>query len=262
MRLDKNSYYSVVQFSARPSSFEFVNVGVVIAQPNTRQINIEMSRDAFPVKRMFGDFDAREFKLMSQSFRMRLQAEFEAVPSMSGLEAFAQSRANLFRLLPFQPILVQNSNLDIQRLFEELVAVAPHKEKREAPVKRLADLFKQQGVLSFVDNHPEPVILPGLEQPLRADFGYQNGHYNLIDAEQIKPKFELAAISRMAGKAQLLSQFSDKRLIVVAELPYSHEGLYDLIVDSLDRAKGRFFPFADASGLVADIRSQAQVHSL
>lgn len=255
---DKSGFYSVVQFSARPSSFEYVNAGVVIVLPQVRQMRVLMSDHAHRVKKLFDDQNAHDFNLMAASFRNRLELEFQEAPSLERLTAFAGSRANLFRLLPFLPIAVEDIDADARRLFAELVGDEPQARRKSAQ-RKLADLFKAQGLLDLVDRKPEPVALPGLQQPLRADYGYQNGRYNLIEAVRISPRQELNAVSRIAGQAQLLKAHSDKRLIVVADLP-PNAGLLDVIAHSLADAEARVFPLSDSRPLFEDIRAQAARH--
>jgi len=255
---DKSGFYSVVQFSARPSSFEYVNVGILVILPQMRQVRVLMSSGAQRVKKLFDDQNARDFRFMAASFHQRLESEFANSPSLDHMSAFAASRANLFRLLPFRPILIESLDADAKRLFDELVGEDP-RPKRKNVHKKFHDLLFTEGVLQLVEANPI-VNLPGLKQPLRADYGYQNGKYNLIEAVSIPPAQEISAVTRIAGYAQLLRKHSDKRLIVVADIKQDSEDLLKIIEQNLENTESKVYPLSNTEPLLNDIKAQALKH--
>lgn len=256
-----NGFYSVIQFSARPSSFEYVNAGVVIAVPDRRSIRISLSNNAQRVKRLFDFQNGHDFKNMAKAFASRIDHEFRIEPSLRHLDYFSQSRANLFRLTPFLPIVVYDIDEDVNRLYREIMG-EEMPQKRQPSIKRKLELtFRNFDVERFLDIDPDPVVVPGLKQPVRADFGYQNGHYNLIDGVSfLRAGNEFDIFSKAVMEAQLIKDFSDSKFIVVAEIPNSRDDLLFRLQDRLDRVGARVFKFDQLEPLVNDISAQARLH--
>jgi hypothetical protein len=229
--------------------------------PDQEEVKVVLTDNAHRVKKLFDSQNAQDFKNMSKAFAQRIEHEFLIAPSLKHLDYFSQSRANLFRLTPFLPIIVLDLDEDAKKLYSDIMGEAAP-QRRQPPAKvKLTAAFEKFGVRELLDVDPEPVIVPGLKHPVRADFGYQNGAYNLIDAVSFaRVGNEFDVFSKAVIEAQLVHDFSDKKFTIVAELSNDRRDLFNRLEDQLGKVGARVFQLDQLENLVSDISQQAKLH--
>lgn len=113
--------YALIQYGAAPERFEFVNIGVVLVDPNSRFLGLRFAQSFKRIDQMFGRQPRPFLSAMKIGLQNRIQAELGPEWNLDRLQNFAASRANSVRLSKFQPILIENAEQDLNELFGSLV---------------------------------------------------------------------------------------------------------------------------------------------
>lgn len=261
---DRQGFYALLQFSAVPERFEFVNIGVALFLPHKREVLCRFSNGLRRVERLFGKQPEGYFNVLKVDFQSRLSqlkiANFEA------LEKFANSRANKIRIAKLLPILVERDpNIEIDELFNLLVGNDEIGPKRRRVASVLRDKFHEAGIEPFLDK-PDPIKLPqGVV--IDAPYAYQNGAYNLIDPVRLSGASAdgLAQASERAVKGQWLWQTSRnegraKQLVVVGDFSSTDGSFRSAVGQMMKEHSVRLYDLEEVAPLVDDIRKHAQIH--
>jgi hypothetical protein len=260
-----NGYYSVVRYCPDPSRQEFVNVGVAIYSPQTKQVKIQLANGNRRLSQVFGKQDLHFINRLKKSLEESLRRE--SFPSVADLEGYIARSANAIHLGPLRSLKIGDITQDLASLMDRLVGGEP--ERRLPIQKHLGQKLLDAGVEQYLEKSVN-VEIPLLNQVIRVPYAYQNGRYNLIspveftaDGRDILPKAGEKAI-----EGQELYEASDPNhgnlhLIVVAKFA-------DEISENVRARVGQIFEshnvamhnFDNISALVDDIRSAAIQHGL
>ena len=261
MRSEQTGFYSLIQYSESPESFEFVNIGVVLFSERSPFVSVRMTEKKRRVEQFFGKPLGAQFNAYAGSLKDRLVADFSKSWNRISLEKFVALRSGKFRLSALRPILVQGSPSEVvDFLFENYVSEAKYSPRREPAKRRLRVELERQGALPYLDARPEPVTLRG-GVTIKAPYAYQNGSYNLIEAVSLTadPDQAISGASKFAIEGQmLLNEFErGKRLVLVGDLE-GQTSEFAGLVDSLMQSHGvKFFTFQNIEPLIREIRSAA-----
>ena len=251
--------YSIIQFSPYPERSEYINVGVVVF---SRAGNDFVSRiiDEFSrVKRFFGEINQTFLSYAIHDFSERIAFELKKGSfSEEFFGAFNSRRADMFRLTTAFPIADGDVSSVADKLFRELVVLTPQTKRVERVNALLTNAFMSAGVLPLLDKRPEPVAIPQYGVTIQADYGYQNGVYNLIDAARFdNPQRGLAEAGKRILEGRALSQISGRRLIVVAKFGNQPDSFVDNLREDFDRAQAALFRMEEVDLLAQEIRKSA-----
>jgi len=100
---------------------EFLNVGVVLAVPELRFLDVRFANAHSRIDRFFKHPKNSYLNSAKESLGNRLRMSFERNFSLDDLEAFAAKRANELRISPFLPVAVSDPDAVLDSLFLELV---------------------------------------------------------------------------------------------------------------------------------------------
>jgi hypothetical protein len=261
----KQGYYALLQFSAAPERYEYVNIGVALFSPSDEEVFVRFSSGLRRVERLFGKQPAGYFNILKVDFQSRL-SQFKSA-NFESLEKFAKSRANKIRIASIQPFLIERDpNIEISGLFDLLVGEDESGPRRQRVAAELKSKFEVAGVDLFLEK-PAPVTLPqGVT--LEVPYAYQNGAYNLIEPVRLNGDAAnaLAQASERAVKGQWLWQYSKqqgslKQLIVVGDFS-STEGSFRSAVSQMMREHSvRLYDLDEVDPLVEDIRRHGHIHA-
>ncbi|AOG09382.1 DUF3037 domain-containing protein [Agrobacterium sp. RAC06] len=252
--------YSIVQFSPFPDRFEYVNVGVIVFDAARKRLSIKLSNDFSRVRKFFGDINAIFLKSALHDFSERVSLRFHKsdMSSQSQIEEFNSKRADLFRLTSLNAVAGSDVDSIADKLFGELVVWEAHPRKIERINTLLTSAFREAGVLSLLDRRPEPIHLEQYGVTLQADYGYQNGVYNLIDAARFdNPQRGLAEAGKRVLEGKALSEMIGKRLIVVGDFGNQPDRFVDNLREDFEKVGSKLFRLEEVDELSAEIRRTA-----
>lgn len=262
--------YALLQFSPRPERFEFVNVGVVLWIPAREFLEFKFSSGYKRVERLFGrdlEHSGDYFEILKRAFESRLVLELKN-KSPDRINEFSRTRANCFRMSQLQPIkLSENPGIDLRRLFNDLVGEEkPAKPRGPKARTKLKEKLEAASVTNLLEHNPRAVELPqGVK--IEAQYGYQNGAYNLIEAVKLSmdPDNILREASKRAIEGQWLAlhgrHLNDpKRLVVVGDFTNIDAVLYDAIDKMMLDHQAKLYRMDFLEPLVEDIKKNAARH--
>lgn len=250
--------YSIVQFSPRPERFEFVNVGVLVFDKRQGSLVRKFSSDFGRVKRIFGDASPAFLKLALEDFAERVDFEFRKRDYSVSASDFNSQRAGIFQITPVLPISGKSALQAANDLFSDLVAAEARNQRQERVSTRLKRAFADAGVLSLLQVRPHAVEIPKWGVSVKADFGYQNGVYNLIDSARFdQSERGLAEAGKRVLEGRALAETLDHRLIVVGEFGDHSQDYVDSLKDEFAKAQSKLFALEEVDALAQEIRRTA-----
>ncbi|WP_417843863.1 DUF3037 domain-containing protein [Thalassospira sp.] len=255
-------YYSIIQFCPNPERFELINVGIAVKICNEKRIiKIKNIENPARAEKAFGKINRSQFSLALNSFSNRVRRELEKDLFKEEFLIFQKKRANQFKVTPLKPIKFENVESDFELIFKNLVGETHIKKRNPSATENLKKIFVKEGVYSLLDKKPAAVILPEYDLTVKADFGYQNGTYNLINAVNMNSS-NSAKILKDAGEkaiegSLLHKHFSEnpnpKKLVVVAEFGNQPLKLFYDVRDILKKEGTNLYRMDDLKGLIDSI---------
>jgi uncharacterized protein with GYD domain len=253
---NKSASYAIIQYSPHPERYEFINVGVVVFDYEYRKIHRKVSKDFTRAKKVFGGVQKAFLNMALDDFVNRIAYEFAHSNSSKELSNFLGKRANSLRVTPLLPTVGNDAAAELEKLYSELIA-APKSRKRSKRVSLLLKhAFSNHGVLELLDKKPETVQLERYGVEIKAHYGFQNGHYNLINAARFDdPEAGLAEAGKLGLEGRALAETLEKRLIVVGDFSDHTGGFYNAIRDDLKRSSTTLYRLDEIQKLSDVIRS-------
>jgi hypothetical protein len=257
-----NGRYALIQYSAAPERFEFVNIGVVLIDPNSRFFGLRFAQSSKRIDQMFGKQPRLFLPAVKSGLQNRLRAELGSEWDIGRLEKFAASRANSIRLSKLQPILIEDAEQDLNDLFRSLVFDEGPSHRQPKVATELKRRFERAGVERFVEK-PQPVNLPqGVK--IEAPYAYQNGAYNLIDPVRLtgEPGEAFAQASKRAVQGQWLFQYSKasakpQQLVVVGDIGSQESSFVAGVRKMMSEHSVKFYDMQHVDPLLEDIKKNA-----
>jgi hypothetical protein len=263
----RDGFYAIIQFSPTPERFEFLNVGALLVVPSRQYVGVRITSDFRRLDRLFGRQSRSYLTPALEGIKQRLGLELRGDLSREKLAEFGERRANRVRLSKLQSVLVDEPEEELDRLFGLLVGEEPRPAKRQRVSTKLRNTFSKAGVIHFLDE-PDPVELPEFGITLGAQYGYQNGAYNLIDAMRLgpNPSETLREAGKRAIEGQLLHQHSQSqglamRLVVVGDAQATEPALYKTVEEIMADHSVKLYRMDSLDPLFEDIRVNAALHA-
>jgi len=251
-------YYSIVQYSNQPERFEYINFGVVIFHRSFSKMQFRFSKSPREINRVFKISLGKHFEFLTESIESRLQNEFASETNSESFNKFIATRAGKVRLSELKPILVENIEDSLEYLFESLVAKEPPKLRKRRASSILSEKFKNKGIDQLLDK-PMPYKL-STGPTIKADFGYQNGAYNFIQAISLSGTVDRAV--KEVGGLNLEGKWLydetqgpyQKKLNIVADAQGQPSEFVDAVKEIFDTPKVKLIFMDNINPLVQDIR--------
>jgi DUF3037 family protein len=260
-----NGYYSLVRYCPDPSRQEFVNIGVAIYSPISKQVRIQFASDNRRLSQVFAGQDLRLVNRMKKSLEESLRRQSFA--SVTELESYIGRTANAVQLGPLRSAKVQDTVADLSSLMERLVDEGAGKKPRIQ--RALREKFVEAGVEGLVHKQVS-VDIPSFDQSIRVPYAYRNGRYNLItpveftaDVRDIFSKAGERAIEGQELYGTTDPMLGDLHLVVVAKFAdETQEHARLKVAQIFDQHNVAMHTLDNISSLVEDIRTAAVQHGV
>lgn len=255
---DNSMFYSIVQFSPRPERFEFVNVGVLVLDHGNGRFVSRLSNDFARVRKFFEDASPSFLKMALRDFAEQVQYEFSKKGFEIAAHEFNSKRAGIFQITPLLPIAGTNPEKIAEVLYGDLVEAKTQHKRVEQISTRLTAAFRNVGVLPLLQKRPKAVLIEKWGVNIKADYGYQNGVYNLIDAARFDdPERGLAEAGKRVLEGRALAETLEHRLVVVGDFGDQPECYVRNIKEEFADAKAKLFTLDEIKVLADEIRRTA-----
>ena len=166
------------------------------------------------------------------------------------------------------PIMVEDCEVELQKLFLELVGKENNPPREPRIRRKLKEAFARNGVEHYLDK-PDEIALPEYGLKINAPYGYQNGCYNLVDGIRISDNISdgLREVGKKAIEGNLLWKHFEgagpncKRLIIVGDFSQQSNEFYHAVQDQMDDANVKLHRLDNLRPLLNDIEHNASLHS-
>ncbi len=256
-------YYSLVQYCPDLARGEATNIGIVLLVPERGYLRSRLVRDNSRVRHMFGTSgDAlRQLNDFKRSFVSRIEAESVRITDPEALQQFIDTRGNFIQLTPPRFVKVRECEEQLNRLFDELVGAEKKKKSRESLETQVGKRFAAADLERYL-RHDIRVTVPHANRDIRIPFGFQNGHFNLLQVASFESsdddaKFRRACVQSMQGK--FLQEIEDNELgklsfNVIGRFAGDQDQAIPMVRETLAENNVRLFLEKDLSDLVDEIR--------
>jgi Protein of unknown function (DUF3037) len=195
-----------VRYVPHPEREEFLNIGLLLHNPDEEFLDCLFTDDFRRVKRFHPQADVEFLRELQGYFEQQIQQHEENLPGF--LAEMQQSLSHLIQLAPQRPVLAAEPQTQMQLLFARLVgnrrSHPPVADTRMRIKQRFVAALERAQVLRdkrFERHVPAaPLTHPG--DPFHFDFGYRpspggtkpNGRLKLIHALSLRRDHELASV--------------------------------------------------------------------
>lgn len=254
----KGLAYSILQYSPYPDRFEFVNVGVLVFDLDNNRVISRHSPTFSRVRKFFGEASVSFLRVAVSDFAALVEHEFVRSGWDVSAGDFNKKRASVFKITPILPVFGKSPDDILNRLFTDLVEVHD-KPRRSARVSTLLKrAFQNFGVLDMLDQRPHAVNIAGWSVSFRADFGYQNGVYNLIDTARFDdPERVLSETGKRLIEGRALSETNKHRLVVVGDFGDQSASYVSSVKQELNQVGAKLYQLNEVEQLADEIKRSA-----
>jgi hypothetical protein len=170
--------YQILRYLPNVIRGEYVNIGVVVKEISTSRVAIrlvEEPREWARIRRFHPEMDEALLRNLANDFESQLRND------SSGFDSLNQSLSNALQLSHAKPSLANNFDEELDRLYNEYVAL-PHRvsariveHTRGWMRDRLKDAFRHHQLLNKLTERVPVDAFTHPGDPFRLDYGYQNG---------------------------------------------------------------------------------------
>ena len=263
-------YYSLIQYCPDLSRLEAANMGVLLFCPERHFLKAQTDSAASRIQKFFGlkKRDRDYIESLRVSIEERLKNETHNFKTLEDLQKFIETRANAIQLTPPRPIKVFDPEADLQRLFKDLVTdmepwplVPSEVEEAIEPLEEtLSKAFSRIEVKKKLRENIS-VEVPAFRRKIIVPFGFQNGHFNLIQPVRFEAKRSDTVIEKAckyAVEGDSIAQHEDPQLgrmqlVVVGQFTHKEPGIEADVRALLNQYSVRFFRQEEVQELVEEI---------
>lgn len=216
-------YYSVIQYCPDRSRMEAANIGVLLLCPEVGFVKARTAEGNDRIRRFFRGqpIDLVRVNAAKRSIERRVEVDRDNFSTPEDLVRFMDTRGNDILLTRPRPMKVQDPQADLDALFRELVGGRARRERAEAEIPTLDQVFRRPALQNRVLFDQE-VIIPVLRRPLRVPYAFRNGVLNLVKPHRFAAEENRATLTamRLASEGELLHRHPEngeqRKLIVVS----------------------------------------------
>lgn len=188
MNAPTTGYYSLVQYCPDRSRAESANVGVLLYVPSQAFLQVRLAHGNDRIRRFFQDEigDLGQLNLMKRMLEHRIIDEAAGIRTPGELEHFLTRFANELVFTAPRSVRVENPEIELAQLFEELVGGCRTRRDVSIDTDVSALLRDRLETAEFAPKvkRKARVVVPVLGEELEADYAFQNGRLNFIQARQ------------------------------------------------------------------------------
>jgi hypothetical protein len=181
-------YYSLVQYCPDRSRLEAANVGVLLFAPAHRFLQVRLAQGNDRIRRFFQDEagDLTQVNLMKRMLEHRVEDEADGIRTPGELQHFLTRFANELIFSAPRPVRVENPEVELTQLYEDLVGGGRIRRDVSTDVDLVETLRVRFETAEFAQKvrGKTRVRVPVLGDELVADYAFQNGRLNLVQAKE------------------------------------------------------------------------------
>lgn len=203
MNSPETGYYSLAQYCPDRSRMETANMGVLLFVPGQKFLRVHLAASNDRIRRFFREEvgDLKQLKLMKQMLEHRIEDEARVIQTPAELERVLGKFANEIIFTPLRAVRVENAEVDLMHLFKELTGGGRvHRDPSlESPMAEVLRMRLETAEFAQKVRRKLRVTVPIWDEEMEADYAFQNGRLNLIQAKEFSQQ-RTADVLREAAK--------------------------------------------------------------
>lgn len=251
--------YSIIQYSEQPERLEYVNIGIAVFHSDLSKVHYKFIKTPREINRVFKISLGKHFNFLIDSIQSRLHSEIVDWTTEKDLNKFIGTRAGKIRFSKLMPVAIDQIDDTLNYLFVNLVSSEQPKKRKRSAKSILSERLKNKGVDQLLVKKPEPFKLDA-GPTIKADYAYQNGSYNYIQAVSLLGSVDQAV--KNVGGLNLEGKWlfdetkgeAQRKLNIVADTADQSTKFIKAVKEVLDTQKVKFFLLSDMEPLFEDIR--------
>ncbi len=257
--------YRILRYTPNIVRDEWVNIGVLLEDVRAGRVAvrlIEQQPEFARVARIHPDLDEELLRALPTEFNARLRAAPSEVTAY--LEKLNQTLSNTLQLSPQRALLADNFDEELDRLYRAHVS-PPSKRAggmlhnlREMMRAKLSDVFRRHRILGKLETQVrvEGFTQPG--DPMRLDFGYQNGVRGFIHSVALKRDAAQAKVLAYTAASIHAHDSTCEVTAVTEEPPLRDNKRHRFIANILSEQNVRIVPMNQIEGFAEELRVRLQ----
>jgi Protein of unknown function (DUF3037) len=257
--------YRILRYMPNLVRDEWINIGVLLEDlPGRRQALrvIEQSGEFARVRRLHPDADEDFLQGLAPEFDARLRAP--APETAAYLQKLEQNLSNLLQFSEQKAVLAESFDAELDRLYREQVTPPARRaggilqNTRDWMREKLTDVFRRHRILGKLEHRVrvEGFTQPG--DPLRLDYGYQNGVRGFIHSVSLRR--DLPQAKALAYTAECIhARDLQAEITAITESAPDPENPRQVFVERLFSEKRiRIVPMSQVEGFAEELRLRIQ----
>jgi hypothetical protein len=244
-------------------------VGVLLFAPARSFLRVRLAHGNDRIRRFFRDEagDLAQVNLMKRMLEHRVEDEAGGIRTPGELQHFLTRFANELMFTALRPVRVENPEVDLTQLFEDLVGGGRVRRDVSTDTDLVETLRLRFETPEFAQKirRQTRVRVPVLGEELVADYAFQNGRLNLIQAKEFtqqRPSDVMREAMKTAVDGHLLFKHPDpkagaQQLVIVGEFGPATEQQQDKIKGMLADHEVMLYSADSLDQLVQRIRETA-----
>jgi Protein of unknown function (DUF3037) len=257
--------YRVLRYTSNLVRDEWINVGVLLEETggSRRAMRvIEESREIARVRRLHPDLDEDLLRSLPAEFEARLRAS--APETAAYIQKLEQNLSNVLQFSAQKALLGDNFDVELDRLYHDHVTPPSRRSggiiesARDWMREKLNDVFRRHRILGKLEHRVrvEGFTQPG--DPMRIDYGYQNGARGFIHAVSLRR--DLPQAKALAYTAECIhARDASAEIAAITEASPDPEIPRQVFVEKLfAETRVRIVPMSQVEGFAEELRLRIQ----
>ncbi len=257
--------YRILRYLPNRARDEWVNIGVLLQEPSGARRAMRLMEEPVEfarVRRMHPEADENLLRALSAEFDAELRGPAAAVAF--NLEKLDLSLSNVLQLSPPKGLLADNFDAELDRIYRQQVTPPARRtggllqNTRDWMRDKLNDVFRRHRILGKLEHRVrvEGFTQPG--DPMRLDYGYQNGVRGFIQAVSLRRDLPQAkALAYTAGCIHARDRLAE--ITAVTDTAPDRENPRHMFVEKLFAGEGiRIVAMSQVEGFAEELRLRIQ----
>jgi len=257
--------YRILRYAPNRLRDEWVNIGVLLEETSgARQALrlIEEPAEFARVRRLHPDADEDLLRGLAPEFDARLRGPGLEVTAY--LEKLDQNLSNMLQLSPPKGLLAENFDAEMDRLYREQVTPPARRaggllqNTRDWMRSKLNDVFRRHRILGKLEHRVRVEGFTGPGDPMRLDYGYQNGVRGFIHSVSLRRDLPQAkALAYTAGRIHARDALAE--ITAITDTAPDAENPRHVFVERLFAGEGiRMVAMSQVEGFAEELRQRIQ----
>lgn len=260
--------YRILRYTPNLIRDEWVNVGIVLEDPQRRRARarlIEDDSEYLRVRRLHPNADEALLRALPAHFQSHLTAASDGV--LDWIKKLDDTLANVIQSSPQTAVMAEDFDAELDRLYHEHVALPPRQGRSAAMLEstrawiraKLSDVFRRHKILTRMQRGVKVEEFTQTGDPMRMDYFYRfNGTRGYVQALSLGRDPAQAKVLAYTAGCIRAKQVHSEFTAITEIAPMSENSRHQFIARLFDEQKITIVPLPQAEMFAERLRSRMQ----